>query len=100
MYSALKQGGEALYRKARRGEAVERRPRTGGIFAIRLLDYDSTTAGGRLEVNSGRGVYVRSPAQDLGGALGGGAYLSGLTPTALGPLTLAAAVPMATRAAA
>jgi tRNA pseudouridine55 synthase len=96
MYSALKQGGEALYRKARRGESVERRARVVEIFSIHLLDFDTTTAVGRLEVNSGRGMYVRSLAQDLGVALGCGAYLSGLIRTALGPLTVADAVPVAT----
>jgi tRNA pseudouridine55 synthase len=100
MYSALKQGGEALYRKARRGEAVERRARVVEIFSIRLLDYDSTVAVARIEVNSGRGMYVRSLAHDLGVALGCGAYLSGLTRTAIGPLRLADAVPMATLAGA
>src|SRR4029077_15514055 len=56
IYSALKQGGEALYRKARRGEAVERRARPVEIFSIRLLDYDSSAAVGCLEVTSGRGM--------------------------------------------
>jgi tRNA pseudouridine55 synthase len=100
MYSALKQGGEALYRKARRGEAVERRARVVEIFSIRLLDYDSRAVVARIEVNSGRGMYVRSLAHDLGAALGCGAYLSGLTRTAIGPLRLDDAVPMATLAAA
>ncbi len=100
IYSALKQGGEAHYRKARRGEAVERRARPVEIFSIRLLDYDSTAAVGRLEVNSGRGMYVRSFAHDLGVALGCGAYLSGLTRTAVGPMLLTDAVPTATLAAA
>jgi tRNA pseudouridine55 synthase len=100
MYSALKQGGEALYRKARRGEMVERPARVVEIFSIRLLDYDAAAAVGRLEVNSGRGMYMRSLAQDLGIALGCGAYLSGLTRTAIGPLAIADAVPMATLAAA
>ncbi len=100
MFSALKQGGEALYRKARRGEAVERPSRVVEIFSIRLLDYDPATAHGRLEVSSGRGMYVRSLAHDLGVALGCGAYLSGLTRIAIGPLALAEAVPMATLAAA
>ncbi len=98
LYSALKQGGEALYRKARRGEAVERRARVVEIFSIRLLDYDSVAGTGRIEVNSGRGMYVRSLAQDLGAALGSGAYLSALVRTAIGPLTEADAVPMATLA--
>jgi tRNA pseudouridine55 synthase len=100
MYSALKQGGEALYRKARRGEEVERQARPVEIHAIRLLDYDPGSAVARLEVSSGRGMYVRSLAQDLGSALGSGAYLSALTRTAVGPLTVADAVPMATLTAA
>jgi len=100
LYSALKQGGEALYRKARRGEQVERVPRPVEIHAIRLLDYDPAAGVARLEVTSGRGMYVRSLAHDLGSALGTGAYLSGLTRTAVGPLTIADAVPMATLTAA
>jgi tRNA pseudouridine55 synthase len=96
MFSALKQGGEALYRKARRGEAVDRPARVVEIFALRLLDYDPTTAVARLEVSSGRGMYVRSLAHDLGVALGCGAYLSGLTRAAIGPLTLGDAIPVAT----
>ncbi len=100
IYSALKQGGEALYKKARRGEAVERRTRVVEIFSIRLLDYDSTTSVAHVEVNSGRGMYVRSLAHDLGVALGSGAYLSGLTRTAIGPLRLADAVAIATLLAA
>jgi tRNA pseudouridine55 synthase len=100
MFSALKQGGEALYHKARRGEAVDRPPRMVEIFAIQLLDYDPASNIGRLEVNSGRGMYVRSLAQDLGVALGCGAYLSELTRSAIGPLTLAEAVTTETLAAA
>ncbi len=96
MYSALKQGGEALYRKARRGEAVERIARVVEIFSIRLLDYDPAAGVARMAIDSGRGMYVRSLAADLGVALGCGAYLSGLTRSAIGPLTLADAVSMAT----
>ena len=99
LYSALKQGGEALYKKARRGEAVEQRARVVEILSIRLLDYDPAAVA-RLEVRSGRGMYVRSLAHDLGVALGCGAYLSGLTRSAVGPLTLADALPVATLAAA
>jgi len=96
IYSALKQGGEALYRKARRGETIEQRARLVMIHAIRLIDYDPATATGHVEVSSGQGMYVRSLAHDLGAALGCGAYLSGLTRTAVGPLTLADAAAMAT----
>ena len=96
LYSALKQGGEALYRKARRGEIVERPARRVDIEMIRLIDYDPAAAAARLEVRSGRGMYVRSLAQDLGTALGCGAYLSALTRSAVGPLTLDTAIPLTT----
>jgi tRNA pseudouridine55 synthase len=86
MFSALKQGGEALYRKARRGETVVREPRYVQVDDIRLLDYDPETATGRLEVVCGQGTYVRSLVHDLGQRLGPGAYLAGLRRTAYGPL--------------
>lgn len=95
LYSALKQGGEALYRKARRGESVERVPRRVEVRMIRLLEYDPGTSSARLEVHSGRGMYVRSLAHDLGIALGCGAYLSALTRLAVGPLRLETAIPLA-----
>jgi tRNA pseudouridine55 synthase len=91
-FSALKQGGEAMYRKARRGEAVDRRPRPVVVDALRLLDFDSASATARLEVRSGRGMYVRSLAEDLGAALGCGAYLQGLTRTDVGPLALTGSI--------
>jgi tRNA pseudouridine55 synthase len=99
-YSAIKQGGEALYRKARRGEVVDRKPRTVEIHSIQLLDYDPAAGVGRFDIASGRGMYVRSFALDLGTALGCGAYLAGLIRTAVGPLTITDAIPMATLTAA
>src|SRR5207245_747645 len=41
IYSALKQGGEALYRKARRGEASVPEARPVEINSLRLLAYDA-----------------------------------------------------------
>ena len=96
IFSALKQGGEALYRKARRHESIERSPRPVEIHAITLLHYDPASMTARLEVQSGRGMYVRSLAQDMGAALGSGAYLSALTRLAVGPLTLDRSIPLKT----
>lgn len=92
MHSALKLGGERLYRKARRGEVVERAPRTVQIDHLRLLAFDAVQAQCHLEVRGGKGVYVRSLAHDIGARLRCGAYLFALTRTAFGPLHIEDAV--------
>ena len=91
-YSAVKLGGEALYRKARRGEAVEARSRRVEIRSLRLLEYDQPRSAARLQIDCGSGTYVRSLARDLGVALGTGAYLGSLTRLRVGPLELDTAI--------
>ncbi|MEO8779025.1 MAG: tRNA pseudouridine(55) synthase TruB [Rhodanobacter sp.] len=76
MYSALKQDGERLYVKARRGESVERPARDVEVYRLDLLGRDQDTL--QLLVECGSGTYVRSLAVDLGEALGCGAHLSAL----------------------
>ncbi|WP_426661245.1 tRNA pseudouridine(55) synthase TruB [Rhodanobacter aciditrophus] len=75
-YSALKQGGEPLYLKARRGEVVEAPPREVEIHRLELLSRSADTL--VFEVECGSGTYVRSLAVDLGEALGCGAHLTAL----------------------
>lgn len=76
VYSALKQGGEPLYVKARRGEAVVAPPRE---VEIHRLDCTARTADSlRLHVECGSGTYIRSLAADLGEWLGCGAHLVSL----------------------
>lgn len=82
MYSALKRGGVPLYRLARRGESVERRPRRVRIFeleqtALRLPLLE-------VRVLCSKGTYVRTLAEDIGAALGTGAHLSALRRVASG----------------
>lgn len=76
VYSALKQGGEPLYLKARRGEDVQAPPREVEIYRLELVarTHDSLT----LHVECGSGTYVRSLAVDIGEKLGCGAHLSAL----------------------
>ncbi len=76
MYSALKQGGERLYVKARRGETVEVPPRGVDVHRLDLLARDGDTL--QLLVECGSGTYVRSLAADLGEDLGCGAHLTAL----------------------
>jgi tRNA pseudouridine55 synthase len=92
MHSALKMGGEALYRKARRGETVERPAREVEIHRLELVEHDRDTGRFELEVTCGKGMYVRSLVHDLGVRLGCGAYLAALRRTAFGPLTAEEAV--------
>lgn len=87
--SALKRGGEPLYKKVRRGEEVRTEPRPVMIYGITLLDFkaDGPHPRARLEVSCGQGAYIRSLAHDLGQALGCGAHLSALRRTKVGDFT-------------
>jgi len=90
IYSALKQGGEPLHRRARRGETVEVQPRPVEIDEIRLLDWEPPVL--ILEIACSPGTYVRSLAHDLGRVLGMGATLEALRRTRAGSFGLQHAV--------
>ncbi|HET7930894.1 MAG TPA: tRNA pseudouridine(55) synthase TruB [Rhodanobacteraceae bacterium] len=76
VYSALKQGGVPLYKRARRGEVVVVPPREVDVFRFDLESRDGDTL--RLHVECGSGTYVRSLVRDLGEAFGCGAHLTAL----------------------
>jgi len=99
MYSAVKKGGVPLYKLARRGEEVEREPRTVHVESIRLLRFASPDL--EVEVVCSPGTYVRVLAQDLGRVLGCGGHLADLRRTRNGPFTIEmAATPEVLEAAA
>lgn len=89
-YSALKRGGEAAYRRARRGEEVVLEPRPVTLYRLELTSYDAPSV--RVEVECSAGTYLRSLAHDLGQSLGTGAHLSELTRTRSGPFLIEQAV--------
>lgn len=76
MYSAIKINGERAYKLARRGEVVEVPTRTVTIFSLELIDYTYPEIKVRTHVSSG--TYIRTLAEDIGTALGTGAYCSQL----------------------
>ncbi|GAB1407736.1 tRNA pseudouridine(55) synthase TruB [Thermomonas brevis] len=82
IYSALKRGGEPLYAKARRGEAIEVDAREVDVHGFALTSAADLLDGGepllRLHVECGSGTYVRSLVRDLGEALGCGAHVAEL----------------------
>jgi len=84
-YSAVKVGGERLYKKARRGETVVVAPRPTSVYAFELLGRRGDDVDFRVECS--KGTYVRSLAHDLGQAVGVGAHLVALRRTAIGPFT-------------
>jgi len=76
IYSALKQGGEPLYAKARRGETVEVAEREVEVHALELLSINGHSL--RLRITCGSGTYVRSLVRDIGEDLGCGAHVLNL----------------------
>jgi tRNA pseudouridine55 synthase len=82
MYSAIKHRGQPLYRLARRGKTVARKPRKVKIMRLELLEWALPFL--VLEIECSKGTYVRSLAHDLGQRLGCGAHLAGLVRTASG----------------
>ena len=83
MYSALKQGGERLYRKARRGEEVERPPRAIEIYRLELSAWEPPEFA--LEVECSKGTYVRTLVEDVARAAGSCAHVTALRRFMAGP---------------
>ncbi len=90
MYSAIKHQGQPLYKLARAGVEVERRPRHVHVYSIKLTEWAPPRL--TIEVDCGRGTYIRSLAHDLGVALGCGAHLETLARLRVGPFLLADAL--------
>jgi tRNA pseudouridine55 synthase len=76
MYSALKHQGERLYALARRGETVDRPPRSIRLDELTLLNQSSTEL--EIAVRCSKGTYVRTLAEDLAVKLGTIAHLTAL----------------------
>jgi len=81
--SALKVDGKRAYDLARKGEEVKLAPRPVRIEAIRVLGYEWPFLD--VEVDCGKGTYIRSIARDLGVALGVGGMVQTLRRTRVGP---------------
>lgn len=95
-YSAVKVGGERLYRAARRGEEVEAPARRVRVESFHLIRYEPPDFDFRVVCSSG--TYVRSLVADVGARLGCGAHLRHLVRTRVGPYSRAeAAAPDAVR---
>ncbi len=83
MHSAVKHDGERLYNLARQGVEVERKSRQIEIHSIECLSFANDIV--ELDVHCSKGTYIRTLAEDIGAALGCGAYLSALERTGVQP---------------
>ena len=91
MVSAAKVGGVPLYKLARKGVEIERKPRLVHIYSFRFSEYQSPI--GTFRVACTKGTYVRSLTHDLGQKLGCGAHLATLRRTSSGQFQVGSALP-------
>ena len=92
MVSAIKVGGVPLYKLARKGIEIERKPRLVRIYNFRFSKYEEPI--GHFRVGCTKGTYVRSIAHDIGQKLGCGAHLHTLRRLASGSFEVANALPL------
>ena len=83
MYSAVRHQGKRLYRLARQGVQVERKPRRIEVYTLSLLRIGAQTLD--IELDCSKGTYVRTLVAELGDALGCGAHVIALRRLWSGP---------------
>lgn len=86
IYSAIKIDGKRAYKLARDGEQVEIKSRIVRIDAVRLVEMPEPDLA-IIDVECGKGTYIRSLARDLALRLGSVAYVADLRRTRVGPFT-------------
>jgi len=90
MYSAVKHRGVPLYRWARAGVEAPRKAREVEFLRIEVQEWRPPSL--TLEVECGKGAYIRSLAHDMGEGLGCGAHLKSLVRLKSGPFDINGAV--------
>lgn len=63
-YSAVKRGGQPLYRLARQGKKVEADPRKVTVYSVQIESWEPPRA--RLRVHCSKGTYMRTLCHDIG----------------------------------
>lgn len=97
MYSAVKQGGQPLYKLARAGIETERSPRSVCIHEQIFVDWQGDRL--TLEIACSKGTYIRTLAHDLGERLGCGAHVVELRRLASGGFRVEQAISLEALAA-
>ena len=91
MVSAVKVQGVPLYKMARKGVEVERKPRLIHVYSFRFTSY--TEPIGRFRAACTKGTYVRALVHELGVKAGCGAHLASLRRVISGKFDVKDAIP-------
>ena len=95
MVSAVHHEGKRLYELARQGITVARAARIVHIESLVLESFTpGASAQATLEIECGKGTYIRTLCADLGATLGTGGHMASLCRTRVGAFTLETAVPL------
>lgn len=81
-FSAIKINGQRAYKLARQGKTFDIPSRQVEIYSIDILNYNYPYL--TIRVHCSSGTYIRTLAEDIGKALGTGAYLTALRRTKIG----------------
>ena len=86
IFSALKVNGQPMYKYARKGIDIERKPREIEIFKIYLVSFEKDEITFLVKVS--KGTYIRTLGEDIAEKLGTVGHLTKLTRTEIGPYSL------------
>ena len=86
LFSALKVNGQEMYKYARKGIEIERKPREIEVFKIYLVNFEKDEITFLAKVS--KGTYIRTLGEDIAEKLGTVGHLTKLTRTEIGPYSL------------
>ncbi|MGI4800196.1 MAG: tRNA pseudouridine(55) synthase TruB [Janthinobacterium lividum] len=92
IYSAIKVAGERAYDMAREGRAPDLPPRPARVDRFELIERNGDDV--VFEVQSGKGVYMRSLARDLALACGSVGHIAALRRLRVGPFNETQSIPL------
>ena len=86
IFSALKVNGQEMYKYARKGIEIERKPREIEVFDIHLINFEKDEITFLAKVS--KGTYIRTLGEDVAERLGTVGHLTKLSRIAIGPYSL------------
>jgi tRNA pseudouridine55 synthase len=89
-FSAKWLNGERAYKMARQGITPELKPVPVNIYSLELLQFRLPEI--TVRISCSKGTYIRAMVRDIGEKISGGAYLTELRRTKIGPYSIEQAI--------